>query len=254
MSNDPKELFKQTFTIKGRIFHPNLLKTRAKQNGREVYDVMFVWKGEENPQVMQALGQFLQNATSIVHPGLNPVALVNPLKKYETYVRQDGKQNPDYLKGCYWVNAATGKDIPPQVVDKFTNPVMSEAEVYSGRNAVINISFYAIIPQPGAQSQKRGFGCNVNAVMLQDGGEREGGGSSVNVNQIFGGFVSDMGNAQIPTHQGANALPATNTYAQPAANVAGQPAQNSASHSSNQPTQPTWPPANNGQSNGGGFI
>jgi hypothetical protein len=69
-----------------------------------------------------------------------------------------------------------------------------EAEVYSGRNAAINISFYIIQPKQGVASGKRGFGLNFNAVMLLDGGDRLGGSyTPADANAIFGGFVQDMG-------------------------------------------------------------
>ena len=186
-----KEFFKQTFTLQGRIFHPNLLKAVAKEEGkRETFNTMFAWQQTSNAQVMQALNAFLQKAKELFHPSVPMQAFVNPIKKYETYFRQDGKPNPDYLKGHYWLNAQSGKDFPPPVVDQTRQPIINEAEVYSGRNAVINISFYNI---DGKNGGKRGIGCNVNAVMLLEGGEKQGGTGTVDVNKIFGSFAADMG-------------------------------------------------------------
>jgi hypothetical protein len=155
---------------------------------------MFAWDQNSNTQGMQALNAFLMKAKELFHPSVPMQAFVNPIKKYETYMRQDGKPNPDYLKGCYWLNAQSGKDFPPPVVDKTRQPIINEAEVYSGRNAVINVSFYNI---DGAKGGKRGLGCNVNAIMLLDGGEKVGSaGAGVNVDKIFGAFAADMGIAK----------------------------------------------------------
>jgi hypothetical protein len=185
-----KEFFRQSFTLQGRIFHPNLLQAKAREEGkRETFNVMFSWDQTSNTQTMQALNAFLQKAKEIFHPSVPMQAFVNPVKKYETYMRQDGKPNPDYLKGSYWLNAQSGKEFPPPVVDKTRQPIINEAEVYSGRNAVINVSFYNI---DGAKGGKRGLGCNVNAVMLMDGGEKISGGVTRDIDKIFGGFAADM--------------------------------------------------------------
>jgi hypothetical protein len=189
-----KEFLKQTFTLKGRIFHPNLLtpvpKDKDKPDSPLKYNVMFAFKAEDNQQVLAQLGDFLGKAKEIFHPSIPMQFFSNPLKKYETYMRRDGKANPDYLKGHYWVNASSGKDFPPTVVGMDRQPVLNAAEIYSGRNAVVNIGFYSFT------GQQNGLSTNVNAVMLLEGGEKEGGGAaSVDVNKIFGGFAADMGAA-----------------------------------------------------------
>lgn len=261
-----KELLRKTFTLKGRIFHPNLLTPKLSKDGQgqPKYDTMFSWIIGDNAAVMNEINSLLQQATQMIHQGINPAALVNPIKRFDTYVRQDGRANPDYLKNCYWVNAQSGKDFPPQVVDMTRQPVINPAEIYSGRNAVINISFYAIVPKPGATNQKRGFGVNVNAVMLLEGGQREGGAASVDVNQVFGGFVQDMGGL---TQQGQSAMgnyahaagaptqyPQTNTAypgAQGQQSAHGAYPSNGQQQQYQQPQQPAWPPQNG---NGGGFV
>jgi hypothetical protein len=225
-----KEFMRKSFTLQGRVLYPNLLVARARKEGdRETFDGQFTWTIGSNPQVMAEINNFLQAATNGIHPGLDPRALVNPIKRFDTYLRQDGKKNADHLNNCYWVNASSGKDFPPQVVDSNRQPLINAADLYSGRNVVFNISFYAIIPKPGATNQKRGFGVNVGAVMLMEGGEKVGGIPTVDVNQIFGSFQADS----TPVQQ-------QQTYAQ-------QPTQQAAA--------PQWPPVNNqAPSNGGGFV
>ena len=153
-----KEAFyKTTFTLKGRIFHPNLLSTRNKTNAqtgtsRDVFDVMFAWDPMDpsNGPELQKLMGFMAQMSGMVFFGIDPRALVDPIKSdsiqgRQDYVRNDYKPNAPYLKGRMWINAETGKDMPPVVVMANRQPVMSEAEVYSGRNAVVNFQFYPML-------------------------------------------------------------------------------------------------------------
>jgi hypothetical protein len=184
-----KEMFRKNFTLQGRIFYPNLLKPTTNKNGRSTFNTMFAWKIGTNEAVMKDINAFLQTVKTTLHPQVPMQFFINPLKRYDTYVRQDGKPNAAFLKDCYWINAQSGVEVPPPVVDQSRQPVISEAEVYSGRNAVINISFYNI------DKEKKGIGVNVNAVMLMPGGDREGAAGSVNLDQVFGAFSSSMASA-----------------------------------------------------------
>ena len=181
-----KELFRKSFTLQGRIFYANLLKPTTNKNGRSTFNTMFAWKIGSNDVVMKELNAFLQTVKTQLHPSVPMQFFINPLKRYDSYVRQDGKPNAAFLKDCYWINAQSGVEVPPPIVDQTRQPIIDEAEVYSGRNAVINISFYNI------DKEKKGIGVNVNAVMLMPGGDREGGAGAVNLDQVFGGFASSM--------------------------------------------------------------
>lgn len=194
-TEESRQFWRKSFTLQGRIFYPNLLKPNVNKNGRATFNTMFAWKVDSNSQVMKELNDFLSKAKGTFHPSVPMQFFVNPLKKFDTYVRQDGKPNAAFLTGCYWVNAQSGAEIAPAIVDQTRQPVINEAEVYSGRNAVINISFYNI------DKEKKGIGVNVNAVMLMPGGDREGLAGSVNIDQIFGGFAQDMGIPSIPQAQ-----------------------------------------------------
>lgn len=186
-----REFFRKTFTLKGRIFHPNLLtpvpKDKNKPDSPLKFNVMFAFKAEDNQQTLAAMATFLQQAKEKFHPTVPMQFFSNPLKKWDTYQRRDGKPNPEYLKGYYWVNASSGKDFPPQVVDIHRQPVMTAAEIYSGRNAVANIGFYSF------SGQQNGLSVNINAVMLLDGGEKVQGVGGVDIEKVFGGFQADMG-------------------------------------------------------------
>lgn len=238
-----KEFFRsKTFTLKGRILHPALLKPEPNKEGTKVnYNAMCVFRPEENQQVLQELGAFISQCYNTFTPGFPMQNWVNPLKKFETYVRQDGRPNAEYLRGCYWFNAATGKDVPPVVCKQGPMGMINlteadAAEVYSGRNAVFNISFYRI------RKNKTGLSTNINAVLLLEGGEKIAGGGSVDPSRIFGAFAQDMGLPQAAQFPGA--VPGTTMQTQ-------QPVQQQTA----QPQQPVWPPqaapANNNGNNGG---
>jgi hypothetical protein len=211
MSDLIKEFSNTKFTLKGRIFHPNLLEAITTQNGRKIFDTMFAWIKTDpaNQQAYQNIMAHIQKGMA-AHQGFNPAALVMPIKDFNTYVRQDGKPNQAYLNGHYWINPSTGADYPPPVVKQVPGmglvkmTINDKAEIYSGRNAVINISFYIMIPKAGAANQKRGFGVNVNGVLLLEGGEREGGVPTIDVNQAFGSFANDMGLAPAQNAQANN--------------------------------------------------
>jgi hypothetical protein len=182
---------------------------------------MFAFKGGENQETLKKLADFLGQAKQEFHPQVPMQFWSNPLKKFDTYQRKDGKPNAEYLKGYYWVNASSGEKFPPVVVDASRQPVISEAEIYSGRNAVVNISFYAF-----AVDGQFGLSTNILAVMLQEGGNKEGGSYAVDINTVFGGFQEDMGIKSAPANQ------------------------NSVANNQTQAGQ-QWPPQNN---NNGSFV
>ena len=195
-----KEFFKKTFTLQGRMFHPHLIVASARKPGDALkFSVMFAWPKNSNPVVMQEMNAFIQLAMDSCHPGIPAQVLIQPVKDFNTYMREDGKPNPDYVRDHFWVNASSGAAFPPAVVTyPDRQPVMSEAEVYSGTNAVCNISFYNM---SGANGGKRGIGININAAMILEGGEKLAGGGAVDVNQAFGNFQVDMGVVNAPSMQ-----------------------------------------------------
>jgi len=208
ISEEQKKFFSQNFTIPCRIMHPKLLTpvSRPEAPGQAAkapqYGVMAVWS-KTDPKaapVTANLKQFLDAAFNKYHGGIDKRVLIDPLKDYDTYLRTDGKPNPDYTQGCHWMNANSGEKFAPVVVDKMQQPVIMESLIYSGMNALVNVSFYNM---DGATGGKRGIGVNINAVMLQDGGERVVSVNTPDINQIFGGFQADMGTApaQAPAQQ-----------------------------------------------------
>jgi hypothetical protein len=190
-----REFFSKSFTLQGRMFFPDILKPAAltpdqvAAGKKPKYKIMFSWPKNSNQAVMQELANFITQAKEAFHPSIPWTHFVNPVKDFDTYVRQDGKPNHEFTRDSYWVNASTG--FAPVVVGPDRQPVINEADVYSGRNCVVNISFFNL---DGSGGGKRGLSTNIQAVMLLDGGSREGGGGQqVDPNAVFGQFQVDMG-------------------------------------------------------------
>lgn len=221
-----KEFFKKTFTLQGRMFHPHVLVPSARKPGdAPKFSVMFAWPKNSNAAIMQEMNAFIQQAMQACHPGIPAQVLIYPVKDFNTYMREDGKPNPDYVRDHFWVNASSGAAFPPAVVNyPDRQPVLSEAEVYSGTNAVCNISFYNM---SGATGGKRGIGINFNAAMILEGGDKLAGGGAVDVNQAFGNFQVDMGLVNAVNMQ------------QP---VGGAPVQQPMQQPVQQPAQPVYTP------------
>lgn len=209
MSSD-KEFFYQRFTLQGRVFYPNLLEPVANRNGVLKFSAVFAWgiNSPENQASMAAINKFLADAKQKFHPSVPMQYFLNPVKKYGEYARQDGKPMAEFFRDCYWLNLTSGSQFQPMIVDKFRNPITSKEEIYSGRNAVLSFSFYNI------NSEKKGVGANLVAVMLLDGGKKEVSSNTPDVNAIFGGFAADMG-MQAPPQQAYNPMPGYNPAAQP---------------------------------------
>ena len=254
------KLWNTTFTLQGRIFHNNLLKPAADKEDPSKdpkFSTMFVFPKGSNAKVMSDIQAFLGELKNYQMPNIPVQHLVYPIKDYDTYVRQKGGPNPEYTKGCYWINANSGETIAPYVGKQghVAGSYMQlsdrdEAETYSGRNAIIQITFYAMTGGKDGRG-KWGYGANVKAVLLLEGGERHSGGFNVDPSQAFGNFQVDMGliqaggqgpqeNFQQPNHFGGQ-------QQQPMGN---QPAQQGmGGFGQTNPGQQTnaFPPAGHGQ-------
>jgi len=204
-TQEQQNFLRTEFALKGRIMFPNLLRLKKKDKleDRDIYDTMFVLDPRENANTIAQINNFIAQCNQIAHQGIIPAAIL-PIWKaygvqgYPDYVKQNGQPNPDYLKGFMWVNASTGRDLPPAVYKQTSMGLLKltendDAEVYSGRNAVISINFWPMLPKPESKNQKRGYYINVKGVLLQEGGDRLGGAPDLDPNKTFGSFLQDMG-------------------------------------------------------------
>lgn len=191
MTADKDFWYKNSFTLRGRIFYPELFVPKPSESGRLQYKVMFAWPMTGQEAVMQKINAFLMEAKQKNWPTFPDHAFVKPIKRFDTYVRQDGRPNHAFLNGCYWVNAASGEQFPPTIVRQDQSPItqLDQAEVYSGRNALFNFTFYGYSNPKG----KTGIGVNIGAIMLLEGGDVVQTGGGVNLEDAFGGFQADMG-------------------------------------------------------------
>lgn len=209
------------FQIKGRIFHCALLAPKwNKERTKEQFSTMFAWKPEENPQVTQAMQALMQQAKQTFHPTVPDMHWVNPIKHYNTTQRRDGKPHPEYLKGHHWLNAnANIKFAPKVIIQDPTQPTgirqlgpQDTALVYSGRNAVISVSFWLL------DGQNLGVSVNLDGVLLLEGGEQVASDMGIDPTQAFSSFLGNLGYQQPPA---APQVPPT----QPQQPAYGQPAQ-----------------------------
>lgn len=236
-----KAFWYQRFTLEGRVFYPNLIEPKANDAGVLKFGCLFAWKQGSNQNETQRIGQFLAQAKAENFATIPDAYFVNPCKKWETHQRMDGKPNAEFLRGHYWLNLSSGLQYPPPIINKQMQKVIDKAEVYSGRNCVVNISFYKI------DNNKKGVGTNILGIMLTEGGEKEGGSAELNIQEVFGSFAQDMNRAQPPQGQQWQGQ-------QPAAAPQGhQPwvGQQQPVAAPNQPWQPNGNPYNpNGNGNG----
>lgn len=184
---DSKEFRKVHFQLQGRIFYPKLLKPEFnKDKNKSQYSVMFSWPIGDPKQVaqMKKIEQHLAQAKAAFFKTIPVSNLQLPIKTWGKYVKKDGTPNSPFLQDCHWMNLASNESFAPIVIDSDKNAVLAEAELYSGRRAVVDFSFWEYA------NKNFGISANVYAVMLQDGGDRVATGG-VNVDEAFKHFVSD---------------------------------------------------------------
>ena len=219
--------YSKKFTLKGRMFYPKLVTPEANDRGQLKYNMLFAWDINDGSQnaISQSINEFLMTAKQKFAPTIPAEHFNIPVKKWGVYQRMDGKPVHGFLENSFWLNASSGEQFPPVVVDGQQQPVVNPAEIYSGRNVLFNFSFYMY-----SANGKNGIATNIGAVMLQEGGDKEAGSGAVNLNDAFGSFQNDMnggGAASFP--QGD--MGAQNTVAQNAPEgggfdpVTGQPIQ-----------------------------
>lgn len=89
----------------------------------------------------------------------------------------DGQPYGAECRGCWVFTASSNK--PPFVVDLSTQPIINQAEVYSGMYGRVSINFF-----PYSASGKKGIGCGLNGVQKMRDGEPLAG--HVSVEEAFG--------------------------------------------------------------------
>lgn len=248
-TEEEKKFWYQEFTLKGRILHPNLIEAKPNSSGRVQFNTMFAWPDTENQAELAKINAFVTQAKAKYHAQIPDMYFSYPIKHFNTYVKTNGQPNAEYLRGHHWLNASSGIDMKPRVVNQQLQDVMNAAEVYSGRNAVIRITFWN---NTGGKdgTGKKGISCNVKAVLLLPGGEEVRGAAEVDIAAVFGGFAADMNQSFAPQAPAQQYAPQaqqapTQQYAQQPAQYTppvAQPAQYTPPMAP--PAAPQWPPIN----------
>lgn len=120
-----------------------------------------------------------QTGISKVWQGVCPPVVPVPIHDGDG-TKQDGTPFPAECKGCWVFTASAKADRPPEVVDAQLNPIINQAEVYSGCYGRVNINIY-----PYLYGGKKGIGFGLGPVQKLRDGEALGGGS-VSAASAFG--------------------------------------------------------------------
>lgn len=166
-----------------RLSYCNLFQPRSNQPNQEPKYSVTILVPKSNTQAKAAIDAAVNYA---IEQGVNKSWNgVRPPQPSICVHDGDGVRSSDGLpygaecKG-HWVFTASSKaDRAPFVVDANVQPILQQAEVYSGMYGRVNVSFF-----PYNYSGKKGIGCGLNGVQkLRDG---EPLGSQVSPEEAFG--------------------------------------------------------------------
>ena len=157
-----------------RMSYVHLFKPYAYQPGQEEkYQVtILVPKTDTDTmgRINAAIEAAKQKGISGKWNGMCPPIVPTPVYDGDGGRPSDGMTFGPECKG-HWVFTASAKaDYPPEVVDKAGNPIITQAEVYSGMYGRVNVTFF-----PYAFGGKKGVGCGLGPVQKLRDGEALGG-------------------------------------------------------------------------------
>jgi len=210
---EKKAFFNTRFSLMGNIHYTRALFTaqankeelKKNPNAPKKFSTVLSWNPQDprNAQALQAMNAFMAEAKRLFNPTVPDQYFVWPVKKWETYQRQDGKQGAPFLQGKHWLNLSSGEKFKPKVVDQNKIDIIDESTVFSGINAIVSFSFYDM--GAGNSTSKKGLGVNIVAVMVLGGGVPDPIGEfNVNLDEVFGQFA----NMSAPMGQGYGQAPA----------------------------------------------
>ena len=207
-------------TGKVRLSYCQVWQPKAPQNGGEPKYSVTILIPKSDAATINALyaemEQAKQAGVSNVWGGTLPPIVKIPLYDGDG-VRPSGEPFGPECKG-YMVITASSKT-QPQVVDLNVQPILNQAEVYSGCYGRVNLNFFAY-----NQAGNRGIGCGLNCIQKVADGEPLSGG--VSAQEAFGGSNAYSAGPAMP--QGAGQAqpfygqqsfmgqPQTSVYQQPA--------------------------------------
>lgn len=151
-------------TGKVRLSYVNLFKPRVQQDGGEAkYSALLLIPKSDKETVakIKAAIEAAKEAGKSSWGGKVPAGLKTPLRDGDT--ERDGAE----YKGHWFLNASS--KLRPQVVDAGVEPILDEAEVYSGMYGRVSINFFAY-----NNSGNRGVGAGLGNVQKVADGEALG--------------------------------------------------------------------------------
>lgn len=167
-----------------RMSYAHLFKPYAAMpNQEEKYSVtVLVPKADVDTmgRIQAAIDAAKQRGVSEKWNGQCPPIVQSPVYDGDGVRPSDGMPFGPECKG-HWVFTASAKqDYPPEIVDRGSNPIINQSEVYSGMYGRVNVNFF-----PYTFGGKKGIGCGLNCVQKTRDGEPLSG-NRVTAAQAFG--------------------------------------------------------------------
>lgn len=156
-------------TRKVRLSYVHLFKPYAAAEGQEEkYSATILIPKSDiatKAKLDAAIEVAAKNGDSKVWNGKRPAKLAIPIYDGDGTRPSDGEPYGAECKGHWVMTASTKVDKAPGVVDRFSQPILDQSEVYSGMYGRVSVTFF-----PYAFGGKKGIGVALNNVQkLADG-------------------------------------------------------------------------------------
>lgn len=148
-------------TGRARLSYVNVFQPRAQEDGKDPkYSVCILIPKTDTATVdkVKAAIEAAKQAGITVWGGKVPPGLKLPLRDGDTE-----RDAPEY-KGHWFINASSKQK--PGVVDQAVNPILDQAEIYSGVYGRVSVNFY-----PYNQAGNKGVGAGLQNVQKVADGE-----------------------------------------------------------------------------------
>lgn len=184
------------FMFRGRMIHAQLTKPKLDNYGRKKFSVQFFWKDndERNKAAVEEIEKLCREFKGKWYPRHTDFKM--PIKHYDTFVKRNGKPNPTFLKGCYWIDGTASEKFPPVVYDHNKRRITDGAELTDGRNCLVTFQIY-----PFDTSGNVGINLGIRAVILMPGGDVPYGNEPVDPDVLFGDAVQKEINAAVAKNE-----------------------------------------------------
>ena len=160
--------------VRGRLSYVHVFKPHASVPGAEEKYSTTILVPKNDVETKQKIDAAIKAATELgvseKWGGKMPNTVFTPIWDGDG-VNNSGDPFGPECKG-HWVFTASAKtDYPPQVVDRYVNPIMDQSEIYSGCYANVAVNFFPYLFQG-----KKGIGAGLGNVQKVSDGEPLAGG------------------------------------------------------------------------------